>query len=404
MSSGGFSSVRIERMREAMRGHVERGGVPGLITLVSRRGETHVDVFGEQRLGGPPMARDSIFRITSMSKPVGAAAAMILVEECKLRLDEPVDRLLPELAERRVLKRLDGPLDETVPANRPITLRDILTFRLGLGLVFSLDPVYPIQAAMDALDLGQGVPSPQTAPEPDIWIERLGTLPLMHQPGERWMYNVGSAVLSVLIARASGQPLETFLKERVFDPLGMTDTSFSVPAGKLERFTTSYGTDVAPGTGGRVVYDDAADGQWSRPPAFPSLADGLVSTVDDYFAFARILLDGGKHDGTRILSRSSIELMTADQLTPAQKAVSGFTPDDFDNRGWGFGMGVVTKRDDFSGSVGAYGWDGGFGTSWRNDPHDALITLLFTNRHQESPAPPNAYVDFWTLAHGAIDD
>jgi CubicO group peptidase (beta-lactamase class C family) len=218
------------------------------------------------------------------------------------------------------------------------------------------------------------------------------------------MYNTSADVLGVLIARAAGQPLETFLKERLFDPLGMKDTSFGAPAGKLDRFTTSYGTDFQTGTGARVVYDEAEDGQWSRPPAFPTPAAGLVSTIDDYFASTHMLLNYGKHGTTRILARPSVELMTGDQLTPAQKAVSGFTPDDFVDRGWGFGLGVVTRRDDYSGSVGAYGWDGGFGTSWRNDPKEELITLLFTNRAWEAPSAPNYCLDFWTSAYSSIDD
>jgi len=148
MSTGGLSKARLGRMYDVMAGHVERGEVPGLVALVSRRGEVHVDVIGTNAVGGNPMRRDTIFRIASMTKPITAAAAMILVEECKLRLDEPVDRLIPELADRRVLKRLDGPLDDTVPANRPITVRDLLTLRLGIGAVMAPPGRYPIQKAM----------------------------------------------------------------------------------------------------------------------------------------------------------------------------------------------------------------------------------------------------------------
>ena len=239
MSIGGLSRARLARMHDVMAGYVERGEVPGLVTLVSRRGEVHVDAIGMKALGGSdPMRRDTIFRISSMTKPITAAATMILVEECKLRLDEPVDRLLPELADRKVLKRLDGPLDDTVPANRPITVRDLLTFRMGFGIIMAPPDTYPIQRAVSELLLGQGPPNPSTPPAPDEWIRRLGTLPLMHQPGEKWMYNTGSDVLGVLIARASGQPLETFLRERIFEPLGMKDTGFSVPAAKIDRLAT----------------------------------------------------------------------------------------------------------------------------------------------------------------------
>src|SRR2546425_11383607 len=273
MSTAGLSKARLSRMHEVMAGYVERGEVPGLVTLVSRRGEVHVDVIGTQALGeSPPMRRDTIFRISSMTKPITAAATMILVEECKVRLDEPVDRWLPELAERKVLKRLDGPLDDTVPANRPITVRDLLTFRMGFGQMMAPPDAYPILKAANEQQIGMGPPSPSTQPAPDEWMRRLGTLPLMHQPGEKWMYNTGSDVLGVLIARASGQPLETFLRERIFAPLGMKDTGFSVPATRLDRLVTSYWTN--PETGALELYDDAEGGQWSRPPAFPSAAAG----------------------------------------------------------------------------------------------------------------------------------
>jgi CubicO group peptidase (beta-lactamase class C family) len=403
MSNGGLSRARLGRMHDIMAGYVERGEVPGMVTLVCRRGEVHVDAICVKAVGGhDPMRRDTIFRIASMTKPIVAAAALILVEECKLRLDEPVDRLLPELADRRVLKGLDGPLDDTVPANRPITVRDLLTFRLGYGLAFGPSGIYPIQAAMNELLLGQGPPAPITPPPPDEWIRRLGTLPLMHQPGERWMYNTGADVLGVLIARAAGQPLETFLRERLFEPLGMKDTGFSVPAAKLERLATSYWTDFQ--TGALTLFDAAEDSQWSRPPAFPSGAGGLVSTVDDYLAFGQMLLNQGKHGSERILSRPSVETMTTDQLTPAQKAVSGLVPGYFDSHSWGFGVSIVTRREDLAGTVGQFGWDGGLGTSWRSDPREDMVIILMTQAAWTSASPPRVCRDFWTSAYQAIDD
>jgi CubicO group peptidase (beta-lactamase class C family) len=390
-------------MHEAMAGYVERGEVPGLVALVCRRGEVHVDAIGKMsKGGGDPVRRDTIFRIASMSKPVAVAAAMILVEECKLRLDEPVDRLLPELADRKVLKRLDGPLDETVPAKRSITVRDLLTFRMGFGILMAPPGTCPIQKATDELDLGQGIPRPSLPPAPDEWIRRFGTLPLMDQPGERWMYHTGSDVLGVLIARASGRPLETFLHERIFEPLGMKDTGFSVPEGKIDRLTTSY--VVNPQTGALDVYDEAKGGQWSRPPQFPSAGGGLVSTVDDFLAFSLMMLGYGKHGSERILSRPSIETMTTDQLTPEQKAGTGLLAGYWNSHGWGFGVSVVTQRTEVSGSVGQYGWDGGLGTSWRVDPREQMCGILLTQRAWTSPVPPNVCGDFWTSAYQAIDD
>ncbi|HYX50230.1 MAG TPA: serine hydrolase domain-containing protein [Ktedonobacteraceae bacterium] len=403
MSTGGFSRKRIGRMHDVMAGYVERGEVPGLVTLVSRRGEVHIDVIGNMGYEGrQPMQRDTIFRISSMTKPITAAATMMLVEECKVRLDEPVDRLLPELAKRQVLKRLEGPLDDTVPANRPITVRDLLTFRMGFGQMMALPDAFPILKAANEQQIGMGPPTPDLLPAPDEWMRRLGELPLMHQPGEKWMYNTGADVLGVLIARASDQPLETFLRERIFEPLGMKDTAFSVPGDKIDRLATSYWTNFM--SGKIEVYDNAKGGQWSRPPAFPSGAGGLVATIDDYLAFGQMMLNNGKHGSERILSRPSVETMTTDQLTPEQKASSGLVSGSFENQGWGFGMSVFTKRDDISAVPGRYGWDGGMGTSWYSDPTEKMVTILMTQQSWTSPDPPNVCRDFWTLAYQAIDD
>ena len=403
MSSAALSEARLARLRGVMAGFVERGEVPGLVALVSRRGETHVEALGMKALGGSdPVQRDTIFRIASMTKPITAVAAMMLVEECRLRLDDPVDGLLPELASRRVLKRLEGPLDDTEPANRPITLRDLLTFRMGFGIVMAPPGTYPIQTAVNELLLGQGMPEPSVPPGPDEWLRRFGTLPLMHQPGEKWMYHTGSDVLGVLIARASGQPFQTFLQERIFEPLGMKDTAFSAPASKLDRLTTAYATNFE--TGALELYDPAEGGQWSRSPAFPSGGGGLVSTVDDYLAFGRMMLNQGRHGSWRILSRPSVETMTTDHLTPQQKAMSGLVPGDFDAQGWGFGVAVVTRREDMAAPVGSYGWDGGLGTSWRSDPGEDMVTILLTQASWTSPVPPRVCRDFRIAAYQAIDD
>jgi CubicO group peptidase (beta-lactamase class C family) len=403
MNTAGLSKGRLGRMHDVMAGHVERGAVPGIVTLISRRGEMYVDAIGTKAVGASePMRRDTIFRITSMTKPITAAAAMILVEECKLRLDDPVDRMLPELAGRKVLKRLDGPLNDTVPANRPITLRDLLTFRMGFGVIMGPLDVYPIQRAIGELQIvGFGPPNQATPHNPDEWIRRLATLPLMHQPGEKWMYNTGSYVLGVLIARVSGQPLETFLRERIFEPLGMKDTAFSVPAAKLDRLAASYWVNSE--TGALGLHDGVHDSQWSRPPAFPDGGAGLVSSIDDYLAFGQMMLNKGKHGGERILSRLSVETMTTDHLTPQQKAVSGFFPDYWDNRGWGLGVSIVTGRDGIAAVPGRFGWDGGYGTSWSSDPREEMVAILMTQR-AEFPLFSGVYLDFWTSVYQAIDD
>jgi CubicO group peptidase (beta-lactamase class C family) len=403
VTSGGFSADRLGRMRNVMAGYVDRGLIPGLVYALRRRGETHVVVTGTKAAAsGDAMRRDTIFRISSMSKPITAVAAMILVEECVIRLDEPVQRLLPELVDRRVLRRLDGPLGETVPANRPITVRDLLTFRAGFGLLMGAADAYPILRAAGNAGVAVGPPKMATPPEPDEWLRRFAELPLMHQPGESWMYGTGSSLLSILIARAAGQPFETFLSERVLSPLGMRDTGFSVPDDKSDRLATSYLVDHA--STDLVPYDGVADSSWAQPPAFPDGGDGLVSTIDDYLAFAQMLRDNGRHGGGRILSRPSVALMTTDALTPEQKRHSGNWPGQWDSLGWGFGMSVTTRRHTVFGSPGRYGWDGGMGTLWSNDPAEDLIGVLMTQRAWESASPPQVHNDFWTSAYQAIDD
>ncbi len=398
MTRGRFSREGLDRVRETLADHVARGAAPGLAALISSQGESHAVVLGNVSVGGGPIRRDTIFRISSMSKPITAAATMLLVDDGTLTLDEPVDRLLPELSHRRVLRRLDAPLDETVAAKRPITTRDLLTFTFGFGSVFADPATCPILKAANELAIGMGPPAPATMPPPEEWVRRLGTLPLMRQPGERWMYNTGADVLSVLLARASGKPLEAFLRERLFEPLGMKDTAFHVPAAKMERFgPTSWPNFM---TGREETYDEARGGQWSRPPAFPSGAGGLVSTADDYLAFARMLLNGGEHEGARVLSRRSLDAMTRDQLLPSQKA-DELVPGYWASHGWGFGMAVLTKEDEYSSAPGRYGWDGGMGTSWFNDPKEDLTVVLLTNRMWRSPNPPDVFRDFWRSAYQA---
>lgn len=401
MSTGGLSKARLGRMHEVMAGDVEQGGVPGLVTLIERRGEVHVDVIGALAAGGrQQMRRDSIFRIASLTKPIVAAAAMILVEECRLRLDDPTDRWLPELANRKVLRAIDAPLDDTVPAKRAITLRDLLTFRLGHGAVMVYPERYPIQKAMSEAGIAPGPNFPDFPP--DELMKRYGSLPLLHQPGERWLYNTGSDILGVLIQRVTGQTLGAFLQDRLFAPLGMKDTGFSVPEVKHDRLATAYRGD--PASGKLVVFDEAKGGRFARPPAFEGGGGGLVSTADDYLAFGRMMLNRGRHGGGRILSRLSVELMTTDQITPEQKAASPFVPGFWDDRGWGFGLSVITRRTQLGGNPGRFGWDGGYGTSAYMDPKEDMVAILMTQRLWDSPRGPEVHADFWTSVYQAIDD
>jgi CubicO group peptidase (beta-lactamase class C family) len=265
----GFDRARLERLGDVMAAHVKRDTTGGVAWLAARDEDVEVGVAGALTRGEPePVRRDSIFRIASMTKPIVAVGALVLVEECQLRLDDKVDDLLPELADRRVLVDPRGPMDgDTVPAERPITVRDVLTFRLGLGMDFEAPWPQPLFEAMGALGMGGGPPQPQVPPEPDEWIRRLSTLPLLYQPGERWLYDTGSDVLGVLIARAAGQPLDMFLRQQVFEPLGMLDTGFATL--QLDRLGSCY--TISPETGERLVYDPPG-GQWSKPPAFPRAA------------------------------------------------------------------------------------------------------------------------------------
>lgn len=397
---GGLSPAGLERMRRVMTGFVDRGELPGFVALVQRRGRTHVIEAGALEAGGDaPMRRDTLFRIASLTKAVTAAAAMILVEECRLRLDDPLHDLLPELADRRVLRRLDGPLGDTVPAERPITLRDALTFTLGYGVTFTPQGPPPIMRAMLDTGVDNGPDGPPCGP--DEWLERLGALPLAHQPGAGWLYNTGADVAGVLIARATGRPFEEFLRERIFEPLGMRDTGYTVPAGQTARLAACYTSD--PASGALVRRADPRDGAYDRPPVFPagSGGPGLLSTVDDHCAFLRMLLDGGRYPGGRLLSRPSVELMTTDRLTPGQKAGRAMF---LGSGGWGFGLAVDGRREDLFVRPGRFGWTGGLGTSAYADPGEDMIGIVFTQRAMTSPEPPRHFQDFWTTAYAAIGD
>ncbi len=324
--------------------HVADDKVPGLVALVARGDQVHVEALGSLSVGGPPVHRDSIFRITSTTKPVTAAATLALAREGLLSLDEPVDRWLPELAHRQVLRRMDGPLDDTVPAQRSITVRDLLTFTFGFGMaveMFAAPQPWPVVGAADALHLHTiGPPDPAGQPDPGTWIAGLGSLPLLAQPGERWLYNTGASVLGVLLARAAGEPFADVLRTRIFEPLGMRDTGFWTS--QAHRLATAYQV----GDGGLEVRDPP-DGGWSSSPAFGDGAAGLLSTADDLLAFARMLLRGGDP----VLSADAVTEMTRDQLTPAQKAHGGLGPGFFDGLGWGFCVSVRTDAPD----AGAFG-------------------------------------------------
>ena len=362
-----------ERLEEIVETAVARGDAPGVVAAVGRGDEGYVAAAGVMAVGGPPMRPDTLFRIASITKPVTAAVVLSLVEDGLLGLEEPVDRLLPELADRRVLRRPDGPLTDTIRAERAVTTRDLLTFTWGFGMqgaMFMAPEPWPIVSAVAERELGSfGPPQPDTTPEPDTFMARLGELPLLAQPGERWLYSAGSQVLGVLAARAAGAPFEDVMREQVLAPLGMDDTAFY--ANDTSRLATAYER-----RDGELAVSDPPDGQWSRPPRFPDGAGGLVSTAEDLLRFGRMLLLPG---GNPVLTAGTVAEMTSDQLTPAQLARvwPGFSF--LDDRGWGYGVSVTDW---------GYTWDGGFGTAWSNVPAQDLTVVVLTQRAVDETGLP----------------
>jgi CubicO group peptidase (beta-lactamase class C family) len=386
--SEGLRDEGVTRFAALAKESVDRGEVPGLVALVASGDDVHVAVEGAQTLDGAPMRRDTLFRIASLTKPISAAAAMTLVAD-GLDLDEPVDSLCPELASRRVLTRLDARLDETVPAARAIAVRDLLTFTFGFGVameMFTSPAELPIVRAEREAGLHTlGPPAPDLQPEPDAYLARLGALPLIAQPGERWLYNTGASVLGVLLARADERPFDEVLRTRLFDPIGMDDTSMWTK--DPDRLATAY----AASDDGFEVWDDP-DGQWSRPPAFPDGAAGLVSTVDDLHRFAQCCLDRG----AGVIPAPLVDAMTTNHLTDEQRAREGGAI--LQGSGWGFCQAVVTDGP----RTGAFGWTGGLGTSWLVDPARALTVIVMTQRLFTSPVLPNVHEALQSAAFEAV--
>ncbi|HSV03843.1 MAG TPA: serine hydrolase domain-containing protein [Phenylobacterium sp.] len=383
-----FSPSGLGALQRVVDETAARGEAPGLVGLVSRGGETHVFTAGTLAIGGDrPMRRDTLFRITSMTKPVTAAAAMMLIEEGALALEDPVGRLAPELAVMTVLPSLDAPLSAAAPSPRPMTVEDVMSFRLGWGVIMAPPGTYPVQHVIAEQQLvGFGPPDPSVPYGPDEYLRRLGQLPLFSPPGRDWRYTTGSNVMGALIPRAAGRPLPEVFKERIFEPLGMSDTAFHVPPDKLPRLPPAYSA--------QGVYDPP-DGAWSRRPAFPQGDSGLVSTADDFAAFARFLETGRDARGRALLSPKSLAAMKANHLTPdqARRGAPFLAP----GQGWGYGVGVMFDENPQGLPVGTYGWMGGFGTSWMTEPGRGLIALLMTQRMLDGPGGAAMHTAF----HGA---
>ncbi|HWJ12032.1 MAG TPA: serine hydrolase domain-containing protein [Nocardioides sp.] len=365
-------------------------GIPGAVALVARGEAVEVASTGRRAVDGAPMTRDTVFRIASLTKPIIAAAAMVLVDRGRLGLDDPVADLLPELAAPSVLVDVRGPVDDPdnrVPAERPITLRDLLTFGAGHGLPAEYDA--PVVARL-VEELAQGPLQPATMPEPEEWMRRLAGLPLLHQPGRGWTYNTGADVLGVLLARAGGAPLGDVLAETVLEPCGMTDTGFWTE--DTERLATYYRRD-----GSELVLADPPDGQWAAPPPFASGAGGLLSTVDDLWAFGRMLLAGGEHRTgrqlRRVLAAESVRLMTTAHVVDPHPFLDG--------QGWGFGGGVDVTRDHPWNVPGRYGWVGSSGTAAYVVPATGTVVVWLSQVQLGGAAETAAMAEVLTYAAGA---
>ncbi len=402
-AGAGLCSERLTRLTGRLLGWVDGKSSPGAVAMIFRRQRIgHVSVLGWQDdTAKIPMRRDSIFRIASMSKPITSVATLMLLEEGKLRLGDSIARWLPEFADARVLLDPNGAIGDTYPSPRAVTVRDLLTHRCGIPSGLGLPTLPRVQAASTlyrpgSLRLRDDVGR-------DDWLRQLGALPLTCPPDTEMTYGFSTDVLGLLVGRVAGQPFEDFLKERIFAPLNMRDTGFFVPAESLARLPLCYA--INPIDGQRILIDHPADSAWAKPPSVPSGAGGLVSTVDDYLAFAGMLLGGGCLGSTRLLSRKSVELLTANTMTPEQRQFPFFGTNMWSANGFGLGVSVLLDLGNAGtlGSPGQYGWGGAYGTVWLNDPIEDMILLLMVQLMAADPTPPTR-VDFINLAYQAIND
>jgi CubicO group peptidase (beta-lactamase class C family) len=376
-------------LRQLLETYVGDGAVPGAVALVSTNGSDELEAVGSAETdGATPMSSDSIFRVASITKPVTAASVMLLIDEGRLELDDAVGEWLPELASPSVVRWPDSPIDDVVPAERPITVFDLLTFRAGYGFPsdFSLQAVQPLLAAVQ-----EQMRTPHSVPSPDEWLAALAQIPMLHQPGEAWLYNTCADILGVLVGRVSGGSFSEFLAERLFEPLAMNDTGFSVAEEKLGRLAGYYGHDAS----GELSPVEPPDRGWTKEPAFASGAGGLVSTVGDWQAFGRMLLAGGTSDGKRLISEESVRAMTTNYLTDEQRGASTLF---LEGQGWGFCGSVDVEPIDAWNINGRYGWLGGTGTAAHVVPATGTIAILLTQVQMAGPTPTPLMRDFWRYA------
>jgi CubicO group peptidase (beta-lactamase class C family) len=351
-------------LKELLQGHVDAGVIPGAVAVLGSDDALQVAAVGSAAIGGGPMPEDAIMRIQSMTKSITSVAALRLVEAGRIGLDQSVEEWLPELASRRVLSAPTAALDDTVPAHRPITLRHLLTNSSGYGMALISSP---LQRAMAENGTEAG-------PEPPIlgadeWLTRLAELPLAFQPGEGWRYHHSFGVLGILLERLSGRPLGVHLTEDLFDPLGMTDTSFWVPPDKLDRLPAAY----RHGEERLTETEPAGGGFYAGPPPFDVSHGELVSTAHDLSRFTQALLGRAQVDDQPMINGTHLHQMTTDQVPTPSKTAESFFPGFWDAMGWGFGVAVETRGP----RIGRYGWSGGQGTDFFIDP-DGTIGILLT--------------------------
>ena len=376
-TNANFTAAGLAAIEPALQGVVDAGDLSGFVTLIWRKGEiVQVNTVGHRDIAASlPMTRDTLFRIASMTKPVTSVAALMLMEEGKLSLEDPVTKWLPELAGMRVMKDPEGAIDDTYPAPRDITVEDLLTHRSGLSYDFTA--IGPIaKAYSDAL--ASPIGGTQT---PDAWLKALGGLPLLYPPGERFHYSVSTDVLGFLVGRVEGKAFGEVLKDRIFGPLGMVDTDFWCPPEKRDRMAKLYRQDQETGR-----LDDVSFPHHPRDAVFEGGGGALVSTVDDYLKFARMLLGDGEVDGVRLLKPETVTLMRQNRLTDAQRAIP------FMGLPFWIGQGVTldAQAQAWAGpnTNGAFSWPGAFGTWWRADPAEDMIAIYMIQNSM--PLTPDA--------------
>jgi CubicO group peptidase (beta-lactamase class C family) len=366
----GVDQAALAQIAPALQGVIDAGDLSGFVTLIWRRGEElQFNALGHRNIEtGAPMTRDTLFRIASMTKPVTSVAAMMLMEEGKLRLDDPISKWMPEFADMKVLKDPTGPVEDTYASPRQITVEDLMTHRSGLAYAFT--SIGPIAHAYQRA-LGDVLTNEMST---DAWLAALAKLPLSYPPGDRFHYSHATDVLGFLVGRIAGMSFRDFLFKRIFEPLGMVDTDFWIPPAKRSRMATMYrlkddlsGLEVAP-----FPLVDA-------PPAFCGGGGGLISTLDDYLKFARMLLGNGEVDGVRLVKPESVTLMRTNRLTDAQREIPFMGIPFWGGQGFGLGLSVIDDVEKQAwmgaGSKGAFGWPGAFGTWWRGDPQEDMILI-----------------------------